>query len=75
MSVERWLAALESLEQGDLDTVATLHAPIDAQARYYERLQELAIGYEKDPEKLKEQLDIVSSWQETAERLDVLLTR
>jgi hypothetical protein len=35
----------------------------------------LAAGYEKDPEKLKEQLNIVSSWQKSAERLDVLLTR
>jgi NAD(P)-dependent dehydrogenase (short-subunit alcohol dehydrogenase family) len=79
MSVEQWLAALERLEhcleQGDLGTVATQTVPISALARYYERLQELAAGYEKDPEKLKEQLDIVSSWQETAERLDVLLTR
>ncbi len=78
MSVERWLAALENLEhcleQGDLDTLTSLHTPIDALARYYERLQELAAGYEKDPEKLKEQLDIVSRWQETAERLDSLLT-
>jgi NAD(P)-dependent dehydrogenase (short-subunit alcohol dehydrogenase family) len=79
MSVEPWLAALGNLErcleQGDLDAVATLHAPIDALARYYGRLQELAAGYEKDPEKLKEQLDIVSSWQATAERLDTLLTK
>ena len=77
MSVERGLAALESLErcleQGDLDALASIYAPIDALARYYGRLQELAAGYEKDPEKLKEQLDIVSSWQETAERLDSLL--
>jgi NAD(P)-dependent dehydrogenase (short-subunit alcohol dehydrogenase family) len=79
MSVEQWLAALERLEhcleQGDLGTVATQTVPINALARYYEHLQELAAGYEKDPEKLKEQLDIVSGWQETAERLDVLLTR
>lgn len=79
MSAEQWLEALERLEhcleQGNLDTVATLHAPIVALARYYERLQELAVGYEKDPEKLKEQLEIVGSWQKTAEHLDALLTR
>jgi hypothetical protein len=78
MSVELWLQALERLEhcleQGDLDTVAGLYAPIDVLARYYERLQELAAGYEKDPEKLKEQLEVVGNWQKAAERLDALLS-
>jgi NAD(P)-dependent dehydrogenase (short-subunit alcohol dehydrogenase family) len=76
-TVDQWLAELDrltrSLAQSDLTAVASQHVPLDALARYYEHLQELAASYEKDPEKRQEQLEIIRGWQQTAERLGTFL--
>jgi NAD(P)-dependent dehydrogenase (short-subunit alcohol dehydrogenase family) len=78
MSVERWLEALGQMEQalqrGDLSAVTKLPVPLDALTRYYERLQELAAGYEKDPAKLGDQLAIIRGWQRAVEKLAALLS-
>ena len=77
MTVQQWLETLDRLEycleQGDLGAVAMLRAPLEVLACYYEHLQELAAGYEKDPAKLEEQLTTVRGWQESAEHLGALL--
>jgi hypothetical protein len=46
-----------------------LDAPIGQLASYYAHMQDLAKGYEKDPQKLEEQLRIIEGWREEADRL------
>lgn len=73
MNVERWLDALECLEIGLAgEDPVEMPSLIDL-ARYYEHLAELAKGYEKDPEKLKENLDHINAWQnETISLMEIL---
>jgi hypothetical protein len=78
MPVERWLetlgALLSSLEEGDLAAVRKLHAPIGQLTSYYQHMEGLAEGYEKDPEKLQQQLQIIQGWQNDAHQLERTLS-
>jgi len=77
MPVERWLALLEQLESAletrDLEAVAQIGIPLSELAGYYERLQDLAASYEKNPEKREENVRIIQVWQRAVERLQALL--
>jgi hypothetical protein len=75
MPVKRWLEALEGLEQvlQQGHALPLLEVPVSKLAGYYAHLQELARGYVKDPEKLREQLPIIQGWEESAEALSTLL--
>ena len=73
MPVEEWLSLLEWLEDA-LNSGGTItHPPLEKLARYYEHLAELAKGYEKDPRKLKENLEHVYSWRDEVEELEKVL--
>jgi len=77
MPAEQWLELLGRLERcleaRDQGTLATLHIPVEQLAKYYKHLEELAAGYEKDPAKLKEYVQIMRGWQDDANRLAVLM--
>jgi len=64
MNVERWLDALERLETGLAGDGPIEVPPLSDLAEYYEHLAELAKGYEKDSEKLEEDLAHIYSWRE-----------
>jgi NAD(P)-dependent dehydrogenase (short-subunit alcohol dehydrogenase family) len=72
MPVERWLDGLSALEQAldnsDLAAIPSLNLPVDKLVQYYSHMQDLAKGYEKDAEKLDEQLKIIQGWQDEATR-------
>jgi NAD(P)-dependent dehydrogenase (short-subunit alcohol dehydrogenase family) len=73
MPVEQWLAALREFElvlEDDSQQISSGEVPpLDRLAAYYEHMQELARGYEKDPAKLTEQLQIIQSWKNEVEQL------
>jgi NAD(P)-dependent dehydrogenase (short-subunit alcohol dehydrogenase family) len=73
MSVERWIGSLMELEKAleDLDTttVEKAYPPLDQLANYYNHMQDLARGYEKDESKLEKQLKIIQGWQDDVDRL------
>jgi NAD(P)-dependent dehydrogenase (short-subunit alcohol dehydrogenase family) len=75
--VEDWLAALavleEALENGDASALGDMPAPLEKLAAYWKHLQELARGYVQDPDELKNQLEIMSGWHNTTERLAIIL--
>jgi len=75
--VEDWLAALEALERalenGDASALGAVPAPLEKLAAYWKHLQELARGYVQDPDELKTQLKIMGGWQNTTERLAIIL--
>lgn len=77
MPVERWLEALERLEQAlegrDEAALAEMRVPLDRLSGFYEHLQELAKGYVKDPADLEEQLETIKGWQEDVDRLNGML--
>jgi len=77
MPAEQWLELLgrleHSLEMRDQGTLATLHVPVEKLAKYYKHLEELAEGYEKDPVKLQEYVEIMRGWQDDANRLAALM--
>jgi NAD(P)-dependent dehydrogenase (short-subunit alcohol dehydrogenase family) len=77
MPVDQWLADLDrlaqSLDAGEMDGVTAVQLPLPRLASYYAHLQDLAKGYEKDPDKLAEYLRIVQSWQDDVEHLVMLL--
>jgi NAD(P)-dependent dehydrogenase (short-subunit alcohol dehydrogenase family) len=73
MPVEEWLSLLEWLEDA-LNSGGTItHPPLEKLAAYYEHLAELAKGYEKDPEKLEENLEHVYEWRDEVEELEKVL--
>jgi NAD(P)-dependent dehydrogenase (short-subunit alcohol dehydrogenase family) len=65
MSVERWLSALDEIEQamGSREGFrSTADAPpLDRLSAYYAHLKTLAAGYEKDPDKLEKHGRIIES--------------
>jgi hypothetical protein len=73
MPVERWLETLSELERvlegRDQPTLLKLNPPIGQLASYYQHMQDLAKGYEKDPQKLEEQLCIIQGWRDEADQL------
>ena len=73
MPIEEWLSLLEWLEDA-LNSGGTItHPPLEKLASYYEHLAELAKGYEKNPEKLKESLQHVYDWRDEVEKLEEVL--
>lgn len=75
--VQEWLALLGQLEKSaearDGSGVSALDAPLDALAKYYAHLYDMAEGYVKDPDQREKQLQIVRGWQEDVERLEALV--
>lgn len=78
MPVERWLETLREIERvldgQDPSSVAQVKPQVGQLASYYQHMENLAKGYEKDPEKLKEQLHIIQGWWEEANRLNQSLS-
>ena len=73
MPVEEWLSLLEWLEDA-LNSGGTItHPPLEKLAGYYEHLAEMAKGYEKDGEKLKESLQHAYGWRDEVEELEKIL--
>ncbi len=73
MSAEEWLTDLDDLAAG-LDRESDIKIPPLAQlAGYYNHLAELAKGYEKDQDKLQENLRQVYGWRDEVAALDELL--
>jgi NAD(P)-dependent dehydrogenase (short-subunit alcohol dehydrogenase family) len=74
---EQWLELLGRLEllasAGNAQGVAELDVPMDALARYYHQLAEMAKGYVKDPVQREEQVAIVQGWQKDCLDLDQIL--
>jgi NAD(P)-dependent dehydrogenase (short-subunit alcohol dehydrogenase family) len=73
MSVEEWLDGLERLETGLQDDGAIVRLPLAKLAGYYDHLAELAKGYEKNTEKLQENLRHVYGWRDDVKALAKLL--
>jgi hypothetical protein len=71
MGVDRWLDALRdlerALEQGEPGSAGRI--PLHRLAEYYVHMQDLARGYEKDREKLAENLRHIQRWQDEVEEL------
>jgi hypothetical protein len=78
MPVERWLETLRELERvlerRDQSALMKLNPPIGQLASYYQHMRGLAKGYEKDPEKLAEQLRIIQGWQDEVDQLNESLS-
>jgi len=73
MPVEEWLSLLEWLEDA-LNSGGTItHPPLEKLAGYYEHLAEMAKGYEKDGEKLKESLQHAYGWRDEVDELEKIL--
>lgn len=64
MNVEKWLDALECLEIGLAGEGPVEVPPLADLAKYYEHLADLAKGYEKNPQKLEENLMHINEWRE-----------
>jgi NAD(P)-dependent dehydrogenase (short-subunit alcohol dehydrogenase family) len=73
MPVEEWLELLTRFEKSIQAGIPTTAPPLSRLASYYNRLAELAKGYEKDPVKLEESLRHVYRWKEEVEQLEKLL--
>lgn len=76
-TVDDWLKALEELEGGlARRSLAALSAPPVSPARiaaYHRHMQEMLAGYEKNPQKLAEHLQILKGWEAEADRLAELI--
>jgi NAD(P)-dependent dehydrogenase (short-subunit alcohol dehydrogenase family) len=79
MTVEEWLQTLERLEQASSgqssETLAAIHAPLEALAGYYGYMYEIGKGYIKDPLEREKNLAIVRGWQSDAEALSKQLKK
>jgi hypothetical protein len=71
MPVDRWLEELHELEealaQGAVGRLPDL--PLDKLAGFYAHMQDLARGYETEPEKLAEHLRHIEAWERDVETL------
>ncbi|HEX5810023.1 MAG TPA: SDR family NAD(P)-dependent oxidoreductase [Anaerolineales bacterium] len=75
MPVEEWLETLCELA-ANLQRGAVPHPPpLTKLAGYYEHLAELAKGYEKDPEKLAENLRHVYGWRDEVQELTDVISK
>jgi NAD(P)-dependent dehydrogenase (short-subunit alcohol dehydrogenase family) len=67
MPVEQWLEklkhALNLLEQGNLLEAHAMNLPFERLSGYYAHLAELAKGYEKDKQKLEQNLRYIHAWK------------
>jgi NAD(P)-dependent dehydrogenase (short-subunit alcohol dehydrogenase family) len=73
MPVEEWLLSLERLEKSLGSDGAITMLPLEKLAGYYEHLAELAKGYEKDAQKLEENLRHVYRWRDEVKSLTQVL--
>ena len=73
MPAERWLEALDLLEQrlrsSGVPRAASELPPLEKLAGFYGHLADLARGYVKDPAERETQVAVVSGWQAEVERL------
>lgn len=78
LPIEGWLETLERLEaalvDGDAAAVQAVRAPLGQLAAYYQHMQKLAQGYEKDKQKLAHNLAIIENWRLEAQNLADLLS-
>jgi NAD(P)-dependent dehydrogenase (short-subunit alcohol dehydrogenase family) len=78
MPVERWLDELAGLEgafdQGEQLASAKIISQLAQLESYYGHMQDLARGYEKNPDKLAEQLRVIQMWRDEINQLIALLT-
>jgi hypothetical protein len=72
MPVEEWLETLSQLER-NLKHGVISHPPLEKLAGYYNHLADLAKGYEKNPDKLKEDLSHVYRWRDEVNELTRIL--
>ncbi len=72
MPVEEWLETLSQLE-GNLKRGVISHPPLEKLAGYYDHLADLAKGYEKNPDKLEENLSHVYRWRDEVNELTRIL--
>lgn len=70
MSAEEWLDALEQLEARLGAGEAVALPPLSKLAGYYNHQADLAKGYEKNAEKLQENLKHVHRWRDEVEQLE-----
>ena len=75
MSAEEWLGELDRLEASLKCDVKIVYPPIEKLTGYYNHLAELAKGYEKNAEKLQEDLKHVYRWRDEADMLAKLLEK
>jgi hypothetical protein len=74
MTVEQWLDALSDLEAAlAAGIVPTDQVPLTQLADYYQHMGDLARGYEKDPDKLVDHLQVIQSWHDEIDKLMALL--
>lgn len=75
MPVDQWLEALCELEEVLKEGTSARHSdlPLDDLSDFYSHMQELARGYESDPEKLAEQLRTIKEWERDAKTLAMVL--
>lgn len=74
MSVEEWLDVLERLESDLRSGVVSIRPPLTKLSGYYNHLAELAKGYEKDADKLEENLKHIYTWREEVVWLEEILS-
>ncbi len=75
MSAEEWLGELDRLETSLQSDGEILCPPLEKLTGYYNHLAELAKGYEKNAEKLQENLKHVYRWRDEADILAKLLEK
>ncbi len=64
MPAEEWLERLTELKKAILNGEPFELPPLEKLAKYYEHLADLAKGYEKDPQKLADNLKFVYGWRD-----------
>jgi hypothetical protein len=72
MPAEEWLETLRLLDE-NLESGVSSHPPLEKLAEYYQHLAELAKGYERNPEKLEENLRHVYRWRDEVNELAKLV--
>ena len=79
MPVEQWLEKLRQmlslLEQGNLVGARALNLPLERLSGYYVHLAELAKGYEKDRQKLEQNLRHIHTWKAEVDALYQVLEK
>jgi NAD(P)-dependent dehydrogenase (short-subunit alcohol dehydrogenase family) len=79
MPVEQWLEKLRRmqalLEQGKLVGARALNLPLERLSGYYTHLAELAKGYEKDRQKLEQNLRHIQTWKAEVDSLYQVLEK
>lgn len=75
MPVEIWLDQLNSLVSSLKNNTPIPETPLEKLSNYYEHMAELAKGYEKDQQKLAENLKHIYTWRDDVINLIKLLSK